>query len=170
MCKARGKGKEKDLRSLKRLCQPKVKGGVCIRWTKVKTFTNNNIILTNWKSKLKGMQILGPSSSKQRNSVTNIHHSIRLLVAVVPPPHANTHATSVHKHHGEEFVRDTEPRDIFVTMKDMLDIVQKGGVCIRHGAKVKTCSTEGCTNQVVKGGVCVRHGAKVKIKTCSQKG
>jgi len=37
-----------------------------------------------------------------------------------------------------------------------------GGVCVRHGAKVKRCSREGCTNQVQKGGVCVRHGAKVK--------
>ena len=35
---------------------------------------------------------------------------------------------------------------------------QTGGVCIRHGAKVKLCSKEGCTNYVVKGGVCIRHG------------
>ena len=33
-------------------------------------------------------------------------------------------------------------------------------MCIRHGAKVKLCSFEGCTNQVVKIGVCIRHGAK----------
>jgi hypothetical protein len=35
-------------------------------------------------------------------------------------------------------------------------------VCIRHGAKVepKRCSSEGCTNIVIKGGVCKRHGAK----------
>ena len=44
----------------------------------------------------------------------------------------------------------------------------KGGVCIRHGAKVKRCSSEGCTNYVVKGGVCIRHGAK--IKRCSSEG
>ena len=31
----------------------------------------------------------------------------------------------------------------------------------RHGAKRYTCSNEGCTNNVVKGGVCIRHGAKV---------
>ena len=30
---------------------------------------------------------------------------------------------------------------------------------MKHGAKVKQCSTEGCTNKVVKGGVCWRHGA-----------
>ena len=50
---------------------------------------------------------------------------------------------------------------------------QKGGVCIRHGAKVvkrKTCSHEGCTNVVVKGGVCKRHGAKVMRQTCSHEG
>jgi hypothetical protein len=36
---------------------------------------------------------------------------------------------------------------------------QKGLVCVKHGAKIKRCSSEGCTNQVVKGGVCRRHGA-----------
>eukprot|EP00984_Skeletonema_dohrnii_P010907 scaffold4291_cov76-Skeletonema_dohrnii-CCMP3373.AAC.3 len=45
---------------------------------------------------------------------------------------------------------------------------QKGGVCIRHGAKVKLCSLEGCANNVVKGGVCKRHGAK--IKPCHSEG
>jgi hydroxymethylpyrimidine/phosphomethylpyrimidine kinase len=39
------------------------------------------------------------------------------------------------------------------------NIVIKGGVCWRHGAKKKLCSSEGCTNIVVKGGVCKRHGA-----------
>mmetsp|Transcript_19939 Transcript_19939/g.39956 ORF Transcript_19939/g.39956 Transcript_19939/m.39956 type:complete len:99 (+) Transcript_19939:278-574(+) len=34
-----------------------------------------------------------------------------------------------------------------------------GGVCVRHGAKLKRCSSEGCSNQVKKGGVCRRHGA-----------
>mmetsp|Transcript_14646 Transcript_14646/g.30044 ORF Transcript_14646/g.30044 Transcript_14646/m.30044 type:complete len:184 (+) Transcript_14646:162-713(+) len=38
----------------------------------------------------------------------------------------------------------------------------KGGVCVKHGAKVKRCNKEGCTNQAIQGGVCVRHGAKVK--------
>ena len=37
--------------------------------------------------------------------------------------------------------------------------VQKGGVCYRHGAKRYECSSEGCTNQSVRGGVCKRHGA-----------
>ena len=30
---------------------------------------------------------------------------------------------------------------------------------MKHGAKVKLCNSEGCTNQVQKGGVCCRHGA-----------
>ena len=45
------------------------------------------------------------------------------------------------------------------------NIVQNGGVCIRHGAKLKRklCSSDGCTTNIVqKGGVCYRHGAKVK--------
>jgi hypothetical protein len=47
--------------------------------------------------------------------------------------------------------------------------VIKGGVCVRHGAKVKQCSEEGCTKQAQNGyGVCVQHGAKVKL--CSSEG
>ena len=30
---------------------------------------------------------------------------------------------------------------------------------MRHGAKVKRCSSDGCNNQVQKGGVCIKHGA-----------
>ena len=41
-------------------------------------------------------------------------------------------------------------------------------MCVRHGAKLKRCSSEGCTNQAVNGGVCVKHGAKVK--QCSSEG
>eukprot|EP00984_Skeletonema_dohrnii_P029618 scaffold20375_cov90-Skeletonema_dohrnii-CCMP3373.AAC.2 len=44
---------------------------------------------------------------------------------------------------------------------------QQGGVCVRHGAKVKRCSYEGCTNQVRRGGVCYRHGTKI---LCSSEG
>ena len=40
---------------------------------------------------------------------------------------------------------------------------QVGGVCRRHGAKVKLCRIEGCTNKAQVGGVCIRHGAKVKL-------
>jgi hypothetical protein len=29
------------------------------------------------------------------------------------------------------------------------------------------CSADGCTHRAVKGGVCIRHGAKVKIYLCS---
>jgi hypothetical protein len=43
-----------------------------------------------------------------------------------------------------------------------------GGVCDKHGAKRKTCSSEACTNQAQIGGVCIRHGAKVKL--CSSEG
>ena len=46
--------------------------------------------------------------------------------------------------------------------------VRSGGVCYRHGAKRKECTHEGCTNQVVRGGVCVRHGAK--LKECNHEG
>jgi len=49
--------------------------------------------------------------------------------------------------------------------------VQKGGVCVQHGASLKRCGHKGCTNYARKGGVCIRHGAaKVTRKTCSHKG
>mmetsp|Transcript_31456 Transcript_31456/g.65834 ORF Transcript_31456/g.65834 Transcript_31456/m.65834 type:complete len:432 (+) Transcript_31456:143-1438(+) len=41
---------------------------------------------------------------------------------------------------------------------------------MRHGAKVKDCSHEGCTNKARSGLVCVRHGAKVSRKPCSHEG
>eukprot|EP00984_Skeletonema_dohrnii_P000264 scaffold86_cov98-Skeletonema_dohrnii-CCMP3373.AAC.1 len=52
------------------------------------------------------------------------------------------------------------------------NVVVQGGVCVRHGARVKRqlCSREECTNQAVQGGVCVRHGAKGKRKRCSSEG
>ena len=37
-------------------------------------------------------------------------------------------------------------------------------VCVRHGAKLKRCSREGCTNIALRGGVCWRHGAKEGVK------
>jgi hypothetical protein len=39
---------------------------------------------------------------------------------------------------------------------------------MKHRAKHKYCSAEGCTNQVQNGGVCMKHGAKVKL--CSAEG
>ena len=53
--------------------------------------------------------------------------------------------------------------------------VRTGGVCTRHGAKVKTCKHEGCTTQARKGGVCTKHGlgrqgALRKKYTCSHEG
>ena len=36
---------------------------------------------------------------------------------------------------------------------------KQGGLCIQHGAKMKRCSSEGCTNQAQRRGVCKRHGA-----------
>ncbi len=46
---------------------------------------------------------------------------------------------------------------------------QHGGLCRRHGAKAKLCSSGGCTNQVVNGGVCKRHGATHQT-LCSSEG
>jgi hypothetical protein len=43
-------------------------------------------------------------------------------------------------------------------------------VCIRHGADIKRCGVQGCTNHIVKGGLCIRHGAKITRKRCSSEG
>jgi hypothetical protein len=41
-------------------------------------------------------------------------------------------------------------------------------VYIRHGAKMKRCNREGCTNKAIQGGACMKHGAK--MKRCSSDG
>ena len=51
------------------------------------------------------------------------------------------------------------------SVEDCENNAVKGGVCIKHGAKIKRCSVENCENHVQQGGVCVKHGAK--LKKCS---
>jgi hypothetical protein len=36
-----------------------------------------------------------------------------------------------------------------------------------HGARVKVCTKEGCTNQVINRVLCTRHGARVKMCSCT---
>ena len=48
------------------------------------------------------------------------------------------------------------------------NLAQNGGVCVRHGAQAKLCSTEGCANHAKKGGVCIRHWAKKFSSTNAQ--
>ncbi len=50
------------------------------------------------------------------------------------------------------------------------NLAQKGGVCMKHGAKAKRCSSVGCTIYAREGGVCIKHGAKVQHKRCSTDG
>ena len=42
------------------------------------------------------------------------------------------------------------------------NISVKGGVCIKHGAKIMRCSIEGCTKHSQTGGVCIKHGQRRK--------
>jgi len=37
--------------------------------------------------------------------------------------------------------------------------VRNGGVCVRHGAKMRLCSSQGCKNRSKRRGLCRRHGA-----------
>ena len=48
------------------------------------------------------------------------------------------------------------------------NVAQAGGVCTRHGAKLKRCSRDRCTNQAQKLDLCTKHGAKRKL--CSYEG
>lgn len=48
--------------------------------------------------------------------------------------------------------------------------VVNGGVCIKHGAKRKRCSIEGCSNNAQQGGVCIKHGSKKYRYDCSVEG
>ena len=84
-------------------------------------------------------------------------------------PHDEVENTSVSSEPKE---RSTKKKRYNYTCshKGCANQVVKGGVCMRHGATVKTCKNEGCTNNVVKGGVCIKHGAKVKKYTCSHEG
>eukprot|EP00985_Skeletonema_marinoi_P000966 scaffold383_cov131-Skeletonema_marinoi.AAC.13 len=55
------------------------------------------------------------------------------------------------------------------TVRKCNKVAVQGGVCIAHGAVVKTkkCSVPTCNKVAVQGGVCVAHGAVVKAKKCS---
>jgi hypothetical protein len=43
--------------------------------------------------------------------------------------------------------------------------IVQGGVCVKHGARVKRCNQNGCDNQVLQGGVCVKHGARKRRRS-----
>ena len=70
----------------------------------------------------------------------------------------------------EDYIRAQKRIRRLCKEKGCTNIVVKGGVCVKHGAKVKRCSHEGCTNGAVKGGVCWRHGAKHDAKICNEEG
>ncbi len=55
--------------------------------------------------------------------------------------------------------------------QDCKNMAQKGGLCMRHGYKKKTCATPGCNNNAVKSGVCITHSAKrsCTIAGCGKK-
>jgi len=58
-----------------------------------------------------------------------------------------------------ECALDMGQRSNCAAVTDAKIIFKIGGVCVRHGTKLKRCSSEGCSNQVKKEGVCRRHGA-----------
>ena len=42
---------------------------------------------------------------------------------------------------------------------DCNNLVRRNGVCVRHGAKLKSCSVPGCKNNAVRRTLCIKHGA-----------
>lgn len=53
--------------------------------------------------------------------------------------------------------RSSSKRNRPCTQEGCPNQAYSGGVCRRHGAKVKLCSFGGCSSQAKKGGVCVKH-------------
>jgi len=72
----------------------------------------------------------------------------------------------------KEKIQRVKRRKYYCKVENCTNQAKVGGVCTRHGAKVKRkerkkCSAEDCPNIAVRGGVCWRHGAKLSMKMCS---
>ena len=91
-----------------------------------------------------------------------------LKVLLVFSPRSNTHNTFRSSAQNGGVCMRHGAKSRYCTVEGCKNKQQKGGVCIRHGAKHKQCSSEGCTNIVVNGGVCRKHGAKIKL--CKSEG
>ena len=65
----------------------------------------------------------------------------------------------------QPFVQGDEVLDIASTFPPVTP-KEYSGVCVRHGAKDKRCSHEGCTNKVRQGGVCIQHGERQLEDDC----
>jgi hypothetical protein len=71
----------------------------------------------------------------------------------------------------EEFVSHTHGAVVKRCSHDgCTNQAKQGGVCITHGSVVKRCSHKGCTKQAQKGGVCWIHGASKLRKRCRHEG
>ena len=75
----------------------------------------------------------------------------------------------------KEKIPRVKRRKYYCNVENCTNQAKVGGVCMRHGAKVKRkerkkCSAEDCQNIAVRGGVCWRHGAKWSMKMCSIEG
>eukprot|EP00984_Skeletonema_dohrnii_P010548 scaffold4110_cov77-Skeletonema_dohrnii-CCMP3373.AAC.13 len=87
-------------------------------------------------------------------------------------PGKKTAASKEHQFPGDsqkvEGQSDSDRRKYVCTTNQCTNNIINGGVCKRHGAKIRLCRSEGCPNQIIRGGVCRRHGAELKL--CSSEG
>lgn len=90
--------------------------------------------------------------------------------AAVIEEHLKTKTIELHQI--QERIEKIKSRKRTCRVPGCLNRYQQGGLCIKHGAKVKICTFEGCTNHAKVRGVCVRHGADITKwkKYCSFEG
>ena len=66
----------------------------------------------------------------------------------------------------EEYALGTVHRRSYVGSEGCTNILSSAEECALGKGPKTLCKSEGCTNGAVKGGVCSKHGAKVKVKIC----
>ena len=120
-------------------------------------------------------QLLKEEAAARSNGLATNHNKSN-NITITRSKRKNPHEVENVSVSSEPKERAKKKKRYICSQEGCVNQVRKGGVCIRHGAKVKrkirTCNTEGCANQVRKGGVCIRHGAKRTKKkyTCSYEG
>ena len=114
------------------------------------------------------------STPNQEESTTITANNNNVCPPVLPPPALPTAQSSTRKSTADVKAKTSLPikkqARRLCSVEGCTKQAKKGGICIRHGAKVRKCSHEGCTNNALKSGLCIRHGAKITRRTCKFQG
>ena len=106
------------------------------------------------------------SGSLQRSNATPGNQQIEPTAAIgdnEATKRKEAARSTVNRDNNESGSSKKKRKKYFCSVAECTNQVVNGGVCIRHGAKVKRCNVVGCPNQVLNGGVCFSHGAKKYI-------